>query len=573
MERQRHRAKSKPVWSGSDIGRPKMSFYKCATFINFICVLEIIVYTDICKRCAVCGIIPRRCATTLHRWRRWQARRFEGGSEMSQKMQLQIGMKQQLRMTQQLQQAIRLLQLSRQELVASIQEEMTENPALEELPELCNETYAHIETGEPPAVPGETPDLSTSLRSLDDNIGKTDTIDWDSYLNEYQTHTPMADATCKGYIGEDLPSYEATLTAPPTLVEHLMRQVKLSRLDEQQAKIAVEIIGNINDDGYLVGITLEEIAAHFGVDLDSVVYVQETIEEFDPIGVGARDLRECLLAQAEIRYPDNKLVHDILDAHIPQLERKNYKLIARTLRTTEDRVMRAARVIATLDPRPGSNYTSERPLYITPDVYVERLSDGEYHVVLNDDGLPKLRISPYYSDLIRSHSTNADATSYIRDKMSSARWFLRSLQQRERTIYRVTEAIIQRQHDFFEKGVNYLKPMILKDIADDTGLSESTISRVTTKKYMHTPQGTFELKYFFTSKICRMDAFGGDDLASTAVQEKIRAIVAKEDPKHPLSDQKIAEILKDAEIDIARRTVAKYREAMGILSSSQRKKI
>ena len=187
---------------------------------------------------------------------------------MSQKMQLQIGMKQQLRMTQQLQQAIRLLQLSRQELVASIQEEMTENPALEELPELCNETYAHIETGEPPAVPGETPDLSMSLRSLDDNIGKTDTIDWDSYLNEYQTHTPMADATCKGYIGEDLPSYEATLTAPPTLVEHLMRQVKLSRLDEQQAKIAVEIIGNINDDGYLVGITLEEIAAHFGVDLD-----------------------------------------------------------------------------------------------------------------------------------------------------------------------------------------------------------------------------------------------------------------------------------------------------------------
>lgn len=498
---------------------------------------------------------------------------LRGGSEMAQKMQLQLGMKQQLRMTQQLQQAIRLLQLSRQELVASIQEELTENPALEELPETASESYAHIETGEPPAEPNDGADLSTSLRSLDDTIAKTDSIDWDTYLNEYQTHTPMADASGKGYIGEDLPSYEATLSALPTLADHLQRQVKLSRLDDLQSQIAFEIIGNINDDGYLVGISLEEIADRFGVDLDSVVYVQEIIEEFDPIGVGARDLRECLLAQAEIRYPDNKLVHDILDAHIPQLERKNYKLIARALRTTEDRVVRASRIIATLDPRPGAKYTAERPLYITPDVYVERMSDGEYHVILNDDGLPKLRVSPYYGELIRSRAANPEAAGYIRDKMSSARWFLRSLQQRERTIYRVTEAIIRRQRDFFEKGVNCLKPMILKDIADDTGLSESTISRVTTKKYMHCPQGTFELKYFFTSKICRMDAFGGDDLASTAVQEKIRAIVAKENPKHPLSDQKIAEILKDADIDIARRTVAKYREAVGILSSSQRKKI
>lgn len=492
---------------------------------------------------------------------------------MAQKMSLNMGMKQQLRMTQQLQQAIRLLQLSRQELVASIQEEMIENPALEELPEISNESFTHLETGEPPAIPEDSADLSSSLRSLDDNIGKTDAIDWDTYLNQYQTHTPMPESSDKGFIGDDLPSYEATLSAPPTLVEYLLRQVKLSSFDELQAKIATEIIGNINDDGYLVGITLEEIADHFQVDLDSVIYVQETIEEFDPIGCAARDLRECLLAQAEIRYPDNKLIHDILDAHIPQLERKNFKLIARTLRTTEDRIVRASKLIATLDPRPGSKYTADRPLYITPDVYVERLSDGEYHVVLNDDGLPKLRISPYYSELIRQNSTAPDASAYIRDKMTSARWFLRSLQQRERTIYRVAEAIIQRQHDFFEKGVDYLKPMILKDIADDTGLSESTISRVTTKKYMHTPQGTFELKYFFTSKISRMDAFAGDDLASTAVQERIRAIVSKEDPKHPLSDQKIAEILKDEEIDIARRTVAKYREVLGILSSSQRKKM
>ncbi len=490
---------------------------------------------------------------------------------MGQKMQLQLGMKQQLRMTQQLQQAIKLLQLSRQELITSIQEELTENPALEEVPE-SNTEFASMESGEPPAIPEDTIDLQSSLRNLDDSISKTDTIDWDAYLNQYQTHTPMQDSNYQGFVGDEMPSYEATLTAPPTLVEYLLRQVKLTRFDATQERIACEIIGNINEDGYLVGITLEEIAENLGVDLDSVIYVQETIQEFDPVGVGSRDLRECLLAQAEILYPDNKIVHDIIDQHIPQLERKNYKLIARALKTTEERVIRAAHVIATLNPKPGVKYSDERPMYITPDVYVERTADGEYHVAVNDDGLPRLRVSSYYYDLIRK-TAPGEAANYIREKMSSARWFVRSLQQRERTINRVTEAIIARQRDFFDKGVNYLKPMILKDIAEDTGLSESTISRVTTKKYMHTPQGTFELKFFFTSKISRMDNFGGDDLASTAVQERIKAIVAKEDPKKPLSDQKIAEILKDEDIDIARRTVAKYREILGILSSSQRKTI
>ena len=490
---------------------------------------------------------------------------------MGHKMQLQMGLKQQLRMTQQLQQAIKLLQLSRQELIASIQEEMMDNPALEEVPD-SNTEFATLESGEPPVVQDETPDFQNSLKSLDGNIAREDSIDWDAYLNDYQTHTPMVDASFSGYVGEEMPSYEATLTAPPTLVEHLARQVKLTRFDETQEKIAFEIIGNINEDGYLVGITLEEIAEKLGVDLDAVTYVQETIQEFDPTGVGSRDLRECLLAQAEILYPDNKLVHSIIDEHIPLLEHKNYKQIARVLKTTVERVTKAAKVIATLNPKPGVKYSDEQPMYITPDVFVERGADGEYHVAVNDDGLPRLRVSPYYLELIRSTSQQ-EAANYIKDKMTNARWFLRSLQQREKTIYRVAEAIIERQRDFFDKGVNYLKPMILKDIAEDTNLSESTISRVTTKKYMHTPQGTFELKFFFTSKISRMDAFGGDDLASTAVQERIKAIVAKENPKKPLSDQKIAEILKDEDIDIARRTVAKYREALGILSSSQRKQV
>ncbi len=490
---------------------------------------------------------------------------------MAQKMSLNITMKPQLRMTQQLQQAIKLLQLSRLELIDTIQEELTENPTLEEAPD-SESAFVQLEEGEPPAIPNESEDLDNSLRDLDKSIAEGDSIDWDAYLNQYQTHTPLPDTSGQGYVGEEMPSYEATLSAQPTLVEHLLRQVQLSNMDETQRRIACEIISNINEDGYLVGITLEEIAEMLEVDLDAVVFVQETIEEFDPTGVGARDLRECLLAQAEILYPDNTLVRSIIDEHISLLERKNYDAIARALKTTPDRVRRAAQVITTLNPRPGIKYSDERPQYITPDVFVERMSDGEYHVVVNDDGLPKLKVSSYYSDLVRSGNAS-EAASYIREKMSSARWFIRSIHQRERTIYRVTEAIVARQRDFFEKGVQYLKPMVLKDIADDTELSESTISRVTNKKYVHTPQGTYELKFFFTSKISRMDAFSGEDLASTAVQNRIKQIISGENPKKPLSDQKIAEMLKDENIDIARRTVAKYREALGILSSAQRKQI
>ncbi len=494
---------------------------------------------------------------------------------MAQKMTLGLSMKPQLRMTQQLQQAIKLLQLTRLELIDTIQEELTDNPTLEEIPDMDggSSAFVQLESDEPTAFPNEGGEnLDMSLRDLDKSISSSDSIDWDAYLNEYQTHTPMQDNSYKGFTGEEMPSYEATLSAPPTLVQHLMRQAKLTRFDEVQERIATEIIGNINEDGYLVGITLEEIAEKLGVDLESVIYVQETIQEFDPTGVGSRDLRECLLSQAEILYPDNTLVRSIIDQHIPLLEHKNYEAIARALKTTPDRVKRAAHIISTLNPKPGVKYTDERPLYITPDVFVERSSDGEYHVAVNDDGLPRLKVSSYYSDLVRN-GASGDAAAYIKDKMSSARWFLRSIQQRERTIYRVTEAIVERQREFFEKGIQYLKPMVLKDIAEDTELSESTISRVTTKKYVHTPQGTYELKFFFTSKLARMDAFTGDDIASTAVRDRIKKIISSENPKKPFSDQKIAEMLKEENIDIARRTVAKYRESLGILSSAQRKEI
>lgn len=486
---------------------------------------------------------------------------------MSFKMQQTLAMKQQLRMTQQLQQAIKLLQLTRLELVAKIQEELTENPALEELSATEN-LYERIVDGEPPGDPSDTGDLKASLRNLDESLAKTDTIDWDAYLNQYQTHTPQPESSYRGLVGDDLPSYEATLSAPLTLVEHLLGQVQLSSFDDLQRRLAYEIIGNLNEDGYLIGVSLEEIADAVGAEMDTALYVIESIQEMDPIGVASRSLEECLMVQAEILYPNNTIVRSIIEQCIPMLERKNYDAIAKHLKISQQAVIHAAKIITSFNPKPGVSYSAERPLYITPDVYVEKINN-DYHVVINDDGLPKLRVSSYFADLVKD-TASPEASNYVREKMTSARWFLRSIQQRERTIYKVTEAIIRRQHDFFEKGIKFLKPMVLKDIADDTQLSESTISRVTNKKYLHCPQGTYELKFFFTSKLSCSGAYS-DDVASEAVKDKIRRIVAAEDPKKPYSDQKIADILAADNIEIARRTVAKYREMLGILSSSQRK--
>ncbi len=482
---------------------------------------------------------------------------------MSLKMQQHLAMKQQLRMTQQLQQAIKLLQLSKQELVSQIQQELTENPALEEEPgSSADGLHERAQLGEPSNV-GDDPQGLKDLAAQKDR----DDIDWGAYLEYYQTHTPLPQNSYKGLNTEELPSYEATMTAPPTLAEHLMWQVRLSRLDEEQERIAAEIIGNLDDNGYLTGISLEEIAARLDADLENVEFVLETVQEMDPVGVGSRNLKECLSVQAEVLHPEDETVYDIIQEHIPNLERKNYEAIARGLKVPLEEVLRAARIISVMDPKPGRKYSSDRPLYITPDVYVHKIGD-EYRVVLNEDGLPKLRVSPFYSQMIKRASSGKEASSYIRDKLAGARWLIRSIHQRERTIHRVTEAIVRRQRDFLDKGIAFLKPMVLKDIAEETELSESTISRVTNKKYVHTPQGTFELKYFFNSRISRTV---GDDMASESVKDRIKSIIAAEEPQRPYSDQKIVQILREQNIEIARRTVAKYREALGILSSTQRK--
>jgi len=292
------------------------------------------------------------------------------------------------------------------------------------------------------------------------------------------------------------------------------------------------------------------------------------LQSFDPVGVCVRDLKECLLIQARYFDLDHTLIIQIIEDHLQNLENKNYKAIARALKISLDDVVAAVNIIKGLEPKPARQFSDEEPHYIVPDIYVYKFED-DFVITLNDDGMPKLRVNALYKKAVNRDGNISDSTKeYIQDKLRSATWLIRSIHQRQKTIYRVMESIVRFQKDFFDKGIAYLKPMVLRDVAQDIGMHESTISRVTTNKYAYTPQGLYELKYFFNSSISRIH---GDAIASASVQEKIRQIIDSEDPRKPYSDSKISELLKEANIDIARRTVAKYREMMKVLPSSKRK--
>ncbi len=495
---------------------------------------------------------------------------------MGMEMRLHLKLSQQLVMTPQLQQAIKLLQLSRMELVDLVHEEMLENPMLEddlesqaeqgrERVEIGGEADAerHIEH----AGETETP-VSDGTKSSDNTEVKADgtavnEIDWENYLDSYTMGPAMPSYRPDN---DELPSYEATLTKGASLYDHLTWQLKMSGLDDRQIGIGLTIIGNIDASGYIKEPPLAEIAAEEGCTEEDCEIVLEKIQTFDPVGIGARTLAECLLIQAMYHQEDDDVLVKIIKDHLGNLEKKNYQAIARDLKVEVEEIYEAAKIIMEFDPRPGRQYATDDPHYITPDVYIHKVGD-KFFVVPNDDGLPKLKISSFY----RSAMSNSNgAKDYIQDKLRSAQWLIRSIQQRQRTIIKVSESILKFQREFFEKGIAYLKPLILRDVAEDIGMHELTISRVTTNKYVHTPQGIFELKFFFNSGISRTN---GEDLASQAVKSKIKKIISDEDCKRPFSDQKIVELLKKTGIDIARRTVAKYREQMGILASSKRKQL
>ncbi len=485
---------------------------------------------------------------------------------MAFELRQNLKLTQQLIMTPQLQQAIKLLQLSRLEMVDMIQEEMEENPLLEEVAaEEYSENVIVPEEGETDVAGREEIKVVERTEEITgEGDGKED-FDWNNYLEDYGPVGVRYD-----HESEEALSWDNVLSQKQSLTDHLMWQLKLSRFTEIEMKVGEQIICNLDYNGYLKA-TTEEIAIQAEMDQNFVEGVLEKIQDFDPPGIAARDIKECLLIQARIFGISDPLIGLIINQHMKDLEIKNYESISRKLKVSLDDVLRAVVLISNMDPKPGSRYQEESISTIVPDVFVFKSGD-EYKILMNDDGLPKLRISNFYKDIMSGLTLNQDLESgrkYIKERMQSATWLIKSIQQRHSTIYKVAESIIMFQKDFFDKGTQYLRPLVLRDIADDVQMHESTISRVVTNKFMHTPRGIFELKYFFGSGINRTD---GDTMASKSVREKIKKFIAEEDRKKPYSDNDIAEHLMKTGITIARRTIAKYRDIMGILPSSKRKK-
>jgi len=481
---------------------------------------------------------------------------------MALEIRQQLKLSQQLVMTPQLQQAIKLLQLSRMELVDLVHQELEENPVLEEGAEVAEEKETREET--PEFEQGEAP--AEQIQEVKGESEGMAEIDWQTYLEGYSLGGSTADFYEED---EDRPSYENVLTQKSTLFDHLMWQLNLSRLDPQQRVVAAEIIGNLNEDGYLKA-SVEEIAQATGAPLEETEKILKIVQDFDPVGVAARDLQECLLKQVEYLGMEGSLVEAILQNHLTELETRKYQVMAKTLGVSLDEVLGAAKIISGLDPRPGSPFNQEDVHYISPDIFVYKIGD-EYVVVLNDEGLPNLRINSFYRNaLVGSEGIDEKAGEYIQEKMRGAVWLIKSIHQRQRTIYKVTKSIVKFQREFFDRGIEHLKPLVLRDVAEDIEMHESTISRVTTNKYVQTPQGLFELKFFFNSGISTTQ---GESIASESVKSKIKEIVLGENPKKPFSDQKIVDLLRKDGIDIARRTVTKYREMLGIGSSTERKRL
>ena len=489
-------------------------------------------------------------------------------SDMALELRQSLGLAQQLVMTPQLQQAIKLLQLSRLELLETISQEMEENPVLEDgtdgefdqddrtdeksEQDQGRDTKKDKASEEPPPA---LPEVTVEERARDD-------VDWEAYLTEYNTGWAEPQ-----YEERDAPSFENITDTKINLSSHLIWQLNMSSMDEVQQEIGTQIIGNLDENGYL-DIALEEISQVTGHPLKRVIETLLLIQAFDPVGVAARDTRESLLIQARFQNLGGSIAETIIMDYLEDLENKRYERIADSLEISLKEVIAAISVIKGLDPRPGRAYLNEEIIYITPDIYVFKVGD-DYEIVQNEDGLPKLRINSYYKKILQNKGTlSEDTNEYIQEKLRSAAWLIKSINQRQRTLFRVTESIVSFQRKFLDKGITHLRPLVLRNVAEDIEMHESTVSRVTTNKYVYTPQGLFELKFFFNSSIRRID---GDALASESVKEHIRNIIKNEDKAKPHSDKEIEKMMKRLNINVARRTVAKYRESMAILPSRKRK--
>ena len=531
--------------------------------------------------------------------------------KMGMGQNLQMRLSQQLIMTPQLQQAIKLLQLSRGELEELINQALIENPTLEERQpdEEPAEEKEHFDENVPEVLKN-TDNIETARQSEKEDVTPEE-WDWQKYAE-----LGMSKEGRKTDKDDEIP-FDATLAQTQTLTDHLIWQLDMLRLDALEHQVGTYLIGNIGDNGYLTmsikDVILEnqelsdditewlkenpdaelpplneklfdtqdsELKGTLNQDFDIkiaqfVERILKMIMGFDPPGVGARSLQECLLIQLELMDLKSDLSYQIVLRNMDLLQNKDLKRIARLHKASLERVLEAYKLIMSLEPKPGRSFGSaQTDNYIIPDVYIYRSNTSEYKVALNESGMPHLKINNYYQNLastIESNEQNSLTKEYINEKIKAGEWLMKSIEQRQRTIYKVTQSLLKFQHEFFEKGIHYLKPLVLKDVAEDINVHESTVSRITTNKYMHTPQGIFELKYFFTSGVEQGE---GETISSKRIKEIIEQLIQRENPKSPYTDLQIAKILLDrSNIRIARRTIAKYREAMNILPSNRRKKL
>lgn len=498
------------------------------------------------------------------------------------KLRLDLKLSQKLIMTPQLQQAIKLLQLSRLELQQSLAQHLLENPLLDEIQSDGEENELSIneeKAGDSAVSPEQeqvSPEGTTEEREAPEEFSASG---WEEYFGR-DRRDGQSDYSA---VPDEFPSYEQTVAKAVSLEEHLLWQLSLSPLSDRHKELGRLIIGNLDDDGYL-RTPLAEIVTGSTFTETEAESVLKDIQTFDPTGVAARDLVECLLLQlghlgrnlfGSLGSPPGALkgsvIESIIKHHLKDLEKKQYLKIAKALDVTIEEVFQATKIIGELEPKPGRPFTNTQNYVIVPDVFVVK-NEGEWVVLLNDDGLPRMRISPYYKQLISSGQGGTPETkAYIDEKLRAAQWVIRSIEQRNRTIVKVVSSIVKFQEQFFEYGVQHLKPLVLKQVAEDIGMHESTISRVTANKYMYCPQGMLELKFFFNAGLQRTDEPSGMH-SSISVRDMIKSMVAEEDGKRPLKDEEIAARLSIHGVRIARRTVAKYRAELNIPSASQRRR-
>jgi RNA polymerase sigma-54 factor len=479
---------------------------------------------------------------------------------MAQEQRLELRLSQKLILTPQLQQSIKLLQLPLLELSQDINQELMNNPVLEESIEREPE-----EKAEAPEMAMEEESFREPADDSEAPLEKIFGFTTDSYFEERES-----DGRDLGYFNdgaEEVQSYLERNKKKPDLYEHLLWQLRLSYTPEDVGRVAEIIINNLDEDGYLKA-SQEEIVDTAKTDIKTFEKALAFVQGLDPSGVGARDLQECLLLQLKPLNLKGTLVESILIDGFPEIEGKKYKHLASKFKTSIEDVFAAVKIIEGLEPRPGRNFSSDEPVHIIPDVFIEE-SDGTFLITLNDEGVPKLRLSNYYRKLLANKkSLGPEEKKFLEEKLRSAIWLLKSLDQRNKTIYRVTDSILKFQEEFFRKGYKYLKPLNLKDVAEDLGMHESTISRVTSNKYVQCPQGLLSFRFFFSNAV----QSSAGDISSSTVKDLIRKIISEENSSEPLNDKKIVEILKDKGIEVARRTAAKYREELKIPSHIKRKK-